>query len=107
MLFRSLSDDAYTLHVRYVAYPADMVNDSDLPAIPTMWHDGIILRARYKYFDEVGNLPMSQYTFRAWSEWADGKASEWDEENKADWDMPVTLPTIQTTTTKLDFDHSD
>lgn len=50
-----LPQGSTALTVEYAAMPADMVNDADVPIIPTQWHDLLVIGAIAKAYRDDGN----------------------------------------------------
>jgi hypothetical protein len=83
MLF-PIPDGIYTIMLEGV-YVEKLVADSDVPVIPATWHDGILLRARWYYFDTRGDVGKAIYASNTYKDWLSDKPSEIDEE-KVDLD---------------------
>ena len=103
-------DGIYTIRVRYKKQITELAAAGDLPAIPTSWHNGITLLARYKHFETEGNWQMAQAAWSIWQNWIDTKSDEIDDELQNDSDIhfqPHDLASSGKATDRLDFDHSD
>jgi len=91
----SAPDGLYSLTIYYNTHVATLVEDDDEPVIPATWHPGIVLLARYKYWDEFYDVNKAQYSFNAYKLWLADKPSEMDMEKAADLDSSVELPTLR------------
>lgn len=80
--------------------------DTDSPVIPTSWHPGIVLLARWYYYDGIGDIPKTEHSYNTFKLWLADKPSEFDEE-KLDIDSGVAIPTLARPTSRLDFDHNE
>ena len=99
-------DQTYTGYLWEIYGQADLAADGDIPALPTAWHHGIILLARYKFRESVEDYARAAAAFQVWSNWVATKTDELDEELKADFESGVVIPNLQQPTSRLDFDHS-
>lgn len=100
-------DDAYSIKVRYIYDVTDLSAGGDTPVLPTSWHHGIVLLARYKYWEVVDDAARMQTALAAWQSWISTKTVEFDEEKLQDYDQAIVVPTLQQPTSRLDFDHSE
>lgn len=97
-------DAVYVLEFVTKQKVAKLVNTSDTPVLYEPWHDGIVLLARWYYFDQVAfDFPKAQYAWGVWQSWLQTKPSEVhqesvDLEQGADF-MPIT------SRTGTDFDY--
>jgi hypothetical protein len=60
LLVYPLPQVSTTFVVEYVVMPADMVNDTDVPAFPTQWHDVLVSGAVALAYRDDGNIAMAQ-----------------------------------------------
>lgn len=97
----------YTLELFYKAGLVNLVLDADLPLIPLPWHTGIVLLARWYYYDgQKHDLPKAQYAWNSWKAWISNKPNEIDEE-KRDIDSGVRVPTLtRGISSRLNWDQS-
>jgi len=99
-------DGIYTIWIFHREEIADLAADGDEPVINLSWHPAIPRLARYKYYDEQGDIPKAQYAFTAYQAWLSDKPTEFEEESR-DIDSGVTIPTLQRRkTSQLDFERS-
>lgn len=100
-------DQIYTLEIYYKQELTDLAADADIPVIPTSWHYGIVLLARFYYFDDQGETAKAIAANNIYDNWVSNQPDELDEE-KVDFDSGVSIPTLENWGGKrLDFDHSD
>jgi len=99
-------DDIYTLRLHYREDIADLSADGDEPVLPTPWHQGWVLQARWWYYDDQGDVPKALYALKMFERWLEGTPTEIDEENMHS-DMGVVLPGLGSAAKRLDFDHED
>lgn len=83
----------YTLVLDYQATPTSLAADADVPIFPTSWHEGIVIRARFNYYDERGDVGKAIYVSNAWKDWVADKPSELDAE-KDDFEHGVEMPEL-------------
>lgn len=102
-------DDVYTLRVRGRITTTELSAGGDTPVIPSSWHHGIVLLARAKHWDAIGDGAKYSRDLQVWKNWVMNKADEVAEEIKADYDQAVQLPDLARFggTSRLDFDHED
>ena len=82
-----------TIYIYYHTHVASLVEDTDRPVLPESWHPGIIQLARYKWWDERGDMAKATYAYQAYKLWLSDKPSEIDQE-KVDMDEAVQLPEL-------------
>jgi hypothetical protein len=101
-------DGVYLMEVFYKYALADLTDaDNQTPGIPSSWHYGIVLMAKYYYYEDQGDSPKAQTAYEAWKLWVADKPTEIDEET-VDIDSGVEIPTLDDTLEpRLDFDHSE
>lgn len=99
-------DDVYEIEMYYKAEIVELSADGDIPALPTAWHQGILLLSKHYYYVEEGDVPKSLAAFNAYEQWLATKPVELDEE-KADYDSGVSIPTLETSIALQDFNTSD
>ena len=80
--------------------------DGDTPVIPASWHQGIVLLARWYYYDAIGDVPKSEHSYNTFKLWLADKPSEFEDE-KQDIDSGVVIPTLSPSRPRLDFDHDE
>ena len=102
-------DGAYTLRIRYRNATTELAADDDTPGIPLSWHPGIVLLARVKHWDVIGDGPKFQRDSQIYSKWVKNKTDEVAEEQKADYEQAVRIPGLASFAggAALDFDHED
>lgn len=111
--FNPIPDAVYTIGLFYKTTVADLVNDSDTPPIPLTWHPGIVVYARYLFYDETQDWQRAQFSYASWNLWVQDKPVELQEELMFDYDGAAELPTLrgggfsETGRRSLDFDHED
>lgn len=105
--FYPIPDAVYTISLFYKNTIADLVGDGAIPLIPEAWHKGIILLARYTFYDERQDAGKAGYALNAYKIWLSDKPSEIAEES-IDKDEAVEVPTLSRHHRPcLDFDHRD
>lgn len=85
---------AYEIEVYYKRSMTNLLNDADVPVLPVVWHEGIVKLARFKYFEDVLDLPKARVAQDFWQNWLSDKPTELDEE-KVDFDSGVSVPTLE------------
>jgi hypothetical protein len=102
-------DDEYGLRLRLREATTALSADGDTPEIPTSWHYGIVLLARYKYWEVLQDGPKMSLSLQAFSDWVDSKTDEIAEELKHDYDQAVRLPDLEKFAggPARDFDYQD
>jgi hypothetical protein len=116
--YSSRSDDNEGQPAQYVRYrdyiqliPVPdgiyMAAATDVPGLPPSWHMGIVLRARWYYYDARSDNPKKIEALESFRLWAQDKPTEIDEES-VDIDSGVEIPTLTSSNQpRLDFDHSE
>lgn len=87
--------DGYVIEVYYIAIPALLALDTDVPVLPPTWHRGIVLRAKWYYFLDKGDTAQATESNNAFSLWVSDKPSEIEEES-VDIDGSVEVPELNT-----------
>lgn len=87
-------DGEYVIAVYYKAIPRLLAADSDIPVLPEDWHVGIVLRAKWYYFNDSGDLQQFTAADNAFKLWAMDKPTEIEEET-ADMDSAVERPELR------------
>lgn len=87
-------DAIYTIKIYYLLDLAPLVGITDVPVLPFAWHDGIVTKARYIYYDDRGEIGKAIYAMNAWKEWVADKPSEMDIEKDDMDDVGVVIPTL-------------
>ena len=93
--FWPIPDAVYSIGLFYKNAMASLVNDNDESPLPVTWHNGIVLYARYLFYDERQDYAKAQYGYAAWSLWASSKPSELEEEQILDDDLGSELPALR------------
>lgn len=100
-------DGAYEIQLYYRVATTLLSADTDEPALPASWHEGILRLARWYYYTEEGDEPKANSAYNSYTVWASKKTNEVDEE-KVDFDSGVSLPELSDFVPQgLDFNHSD
>lgn len=102
-------DGIYQLDIYYQQNIADMVADTDIPVIPVPWHDGLVLKARWYYYDRVRtDIPKAAAADTSWKMFLQEMPSSIELEN-VDIDSGVVLPSLlrggESGRYRRDFDH--
>lgn len=84
----------HTIYLYYNTQVQALVDDTDSTVLPSPWEPGIILLARYKFFDEKGDIAKAQYSYNAYKLWLADKPQEIDME-KVDMDSAVEIPQLR------------
>lgn len=100
-------DDAYTLNITHRKSYTALSSGSDIPTIPTSWHLGGVLLARYCYWESLGNWQFAQAADAVWKNWVSDKTIEIDEELFADAEFGLQPYQLGATDPGQDFDHED
>lgn len=85
----------YTIKLRYRKATVELAANSDTPPIPTSWHPGIVILARYKYWEVLEDGPKMALALQTFSSWVQTKTDETAEELKQDYDHAVRLPDLE------------
>lgn len=83
----------YTIELFVRQIPTDLALGSDVPILNTTWDDGIVLLARWYYWDDKANPAQAQYAYTMFKTWLSDKPLEINEE-KYDIDAAVELPVL-------------
>lgn len=88
-------DKAYQLVMVHKVLPPPLAHDSDIPNLNEDWHYGIILRARWYYWDTGNNdFPKASAALQSYNVWIADKPSGLEEE-RAMLDQAVQLPELK------------
>ena len=98
---------AYALRLENRIVFTELSSGSDIPTIPSSWHQGIILLARYCHWETTSNWQNAQVADAAYKNWLSTKTDEIDEEIFADSSFNVQPEELGEATSRLDFDHSN
>lgn len=100
-------DGVYNIDMYYQQTIEDMVADADLPVLPIPWHDGLVLKARWYYYDRYrSDIPKAAASDVSWRMFLQEMPTALDQET-VDIDSGVELPTLRRgSNTRRDFDHS-
>jgi hypothetical protein len=85
--------DGYVIEVWYIAIPALLTLDTDIPVLPETWDRGIVLRAKWHYLTDRGTPAQATEALNNYTIWVSDKPSEIDEES-VDIDSAVEVPDI-------------
>lgn len=100
-------DAVYTIEVYYKVVITALSANADVPVIPESWHEGIVLLARWVYYDEQPDYAKAQYALGVFKDWVAEQPVEVHEET-VDLDAAVELPTLSKNLgTNYDWDHSE
>jgi hypothetical protein len=86
-------EDGYVIEFQYIAIPALLALPADVPVLPVTWHMGIVLRARWYYFIDRGDIAQQNAALNTYTVWVSDKPSEIEEET-VDIDSGVELPEL-------------
>lgn len=101
------SATGYLMELFYKYTLPILTADGDIPTIPTGWHIGIVVLAKYYYYEDQGDAPKANLAMEAWKLWVADKPTEIDEES-VDIDSGVEILTLsQNFTPRQDFNHAD
>lgn len=102
-----IPDGAYKIEFQARLIVTPLAVDADIPILPTTWHRGILLLAKWHYFLDAQDLPRAAAAEAMFKRWVSNKPLEADEE-KMSADVGVVIPTLSEPADKgLDFDHSE
>lgn len=87
------NETGYVIEVYYVAIPAVLAADTDIPVLPLTWHDGVYMRARWYYFVDKGDTAQATAAQNNYSIWLSDKPNEIEVES-VDIDSGVEMPTL-------------
>lgn len=85
-------DDAYAIEAEYKANPADLSAGGDTPVINDLWHPGIVMLARWYYWDAKIDAPKATYAYNTWKLWLSDIMADVDEENVDREQFSVRVP---------------
>lgn len=86
-------DGIYSIKVYYKSTVTALVTDVSTPVIPQSWHEGIIQRAKYVYYNDQGDNAKATVALNQFKDWVSEQPVEVDEE-KIDYDSGVSVPTL-------------
>lgn len=93
--FSPTPDSVYNVEVYYRVSAVATLSDSNTsPIIPESWHEGIVMLARHKYFDDKGDLGRAIYTLNLFKDWLRDKPSEIVDESRDD-EFGVRIPSLE------------
>lgn len=75
-------DAVYVIAVFYKYIPVLLAADADIPSLPEDWHPGIMLRAKWYYYVDTGDLMQSTSADNSFKLWALDKPTEIEEETE-------------------------
>jgi hypothetical protein len=101
-----IPDGVYTIEIFYRYAAIDLTTEDQSPEIPSVWHYGIVLYAKYLYRSAQGDVPKRDAAMEEFKLWVSDKPTEIDEES-VDIDSGVEIPTLTDGSTRLDFDNSE
>lgn len=81
-------DAVYVLELVVKFRPGLLALDADVPVIEDLWHEGIVMLARWYHWDMTQDFPKAQQAMNNYKLWLADKPNEFDEENEA-LDQPV------------------
>jgi hypothetical protein len=87
------NEDGYVIEVYYIAIPAVLAADSDIPVLPLTWHDGVHMRAKWYYYMDKGDSVQQAQSLNNYTVWLSDKPNEIEEES-VDIDNGSELPTL-------------
>jgi hypothetical protein len=100
-------DDVYTIRVYYRENITDLSLDGDEPVTPTTWDTGILILARWYYYDAMGDLPKAGYALNAYRTWISDRSTEIEEEMSA-YAGGVELPELSSGSgDRVSFDYEE
>lgn len=100
-------DGAYAFLLLFKKPYTALSGATDSPAIPSSWHQGILLLARYKFWETTGNWAQAQAAMSVYEAWLADKTDEIDEEIFADSSFNAQPEGLGVPLNRLDFDHAD
>jgi hypothetical protein len=89
---RPVPDEVWRINMYYHRMVADLVEDTDVPVIPSVWHIGLLIYAVYWYWTFRQDYARAQIALNNWKVWVSDKPTEVDEE-LIDSDIHTELPT--------------
>jgi hypothetical protein len=100
-------DGLYVIEMLFRNITATLINDGDIPAVPSPWHRGIVIYATYMYYaDQARDQQKATFAFNEFNAWVKTKPVEVQDE-LADLDQGVEIPTLsREAPIRTDFDHS-
>jgi len=106
-LYPTPMNDNDEIEVFYKYKQVELANDSDIPGIPDSWHYGLLLYAKFLYYQDQGDGPKKQSAYEDFKLWVSDKPTEIDEES-VDIDSGVDVLTwSQSIDPRQDFNHAD
>jgi hypothetical protein len=73
-------DAVYAIGVRGKVVSAPLQDPLDEPIVDQTWHEGIVKRARYEWWDSVGDFNKARTALLSWEEWISSKPALVQEE---------------------------
>lgn len=86
-----IPNSVYTINVLTKTVRVDLVTNTDESILPLPWHRLIVLRARYDYYDGIGDYPKAQWALSAFNEQLSSKEPE-QEQELSDFEDPARGP---------------
>lgn len=87
-------DGVYEIGVKAKITSAPLASPSDLPMLDGSWHDGIVRRARYEWYDHwAPDATKAREALASWGEWIATKTTIQEQEVVTTL-MPVEVPTL-------------
>lgn len=83
----------HTIEIFYKAIQHELSAGTDAPVLPEDWHNGIVLRGRWYYYLDRGDLSQQSASDAAYKLWLSDKPGEIEEES-VDIDSGVELPEL-------------
>lgn len=105
-LVPSPDEDDIVIWIHYRQNLTAMSADGDEPELPRSWHHGIVLLAKWYYYDDQGDVLKKNEAWATYRTWLDDMPTEQEEES-ADIDSGVRLPTLATRGRKQADDFED
>lgn len=102
-------DGVYTIELYYTIQMPTLVNPTDVSLLPPNWHDGVVLKARWYYWDRVKpDYTKAAYALNVFKDWVRDQPTDVEAETY-DIDSAVEVPTLahHHHNPRLDFDHRD
>lgn len=100
-------DGAYVIQIEHRKSYTALSAGGDSPSLPSSWHLGVVLLARYYHWEVTSNWQNAQVADLAYKNWLSDKTDEIDEETFADSSFNVQPETLEVSLNRLDFDHEN
>lgn len=107
--FIPVPNGEYTMEIYYRIIATQLVQDDDEPVLPEPWHKGILLLARYHYYELLSdNTPKAIGAMNAYKLWLEDKPDEVAGE-LMNMSRGVIIPTLAgwPTVDNRDFEHGE